>query len=485
MLVQRRWLQLVKQRLPRVLVVQLGQLAHDLAAALVVEVRHRHFDSHNLVAALLGPLRVLHAALPHAQLLPALRAGRNLQLRAPVNGGHVHLGSQRSLGDCHRNGQMDVVAHASENGVRAGADDEVEIAGSAAVRPGVTLALQTDALPVARPRLDAKLNGLRAADHALAMAGRAVIGDAACTVAFGAGNVELHAPAHLRHLPCAVALRALHRSAGRGLSVAGGTNLLAAHLQPRLSAADSRPEVHRSLIFQIRPRLRTARPLRLLRPAEDAGKNVLEAAPASRICRRMLAPALPRSALKAGEVEAAEIHRTAMARALPRISLGLRRIDLVRVEAQLVVYLALLFVAQHVVGLGDLLDLLLGPLIAGVHIRVISPRSLAEGLADLLRRCRLLHAERAVIILIRGRGHSLFGLVSSLRVHVRFPISGNREVTNFNRYSIRQPLFAPRPQQRYALPAVESPHESRFPPHPPPIPDRNPSASASRTQPTC
>ncbi len=63
-----------------------------------------------------------------------------------------------------------------------------------------------------------------------------------------------------------------------------------------------------------------------------------------------------RPALKAGEVEAVKIHRRPAARALlPRISRGLRRIDLVGVEAHLVVDLALLLVAQHVVGLGDFL----------------------------------------------------------------------------------------------------------------------------------
>src|ERR1035441_9208486 len=62
-------LQLIEERRPRVLVVQLGQLAHDLAAALVLELRHRDLDGHNLVAALAGVLGALHAPLPHAQLL--------------------------------------------------------------------------------------------------------------------------------------------------------------------------------------------------------------------------------------------------------------------------------------------------------------------------------------------------------------------------------------------------------------------------------
>ena len=101
----------------------------------------------------------------------------------------------------------------------------------------------------------------------------------------------------------------------------------------------------------------------LLRSGEDAGENVLEAAP------RLDEPGpglLPRmaAALKSGEVEAVEVDRSAAARALlARIGLGLRRVDLVGVEAELVVHLALLLVAQNVVGLGDLLELLLGLLV--------------------------------------------------------------------------------------------------------------------------
>ena len=43
---------LVEQRDARVLIVELGQLAHDLAAALVLQVRNDDFDGDDLVAAL-------------------------------------------------------------------------------------------------------------------------------------------------------------------------------------------------------------------------------------------------------------------------------------------------------------------------------------------------------------------------------------------------------------------------------------------------
>jgi len=155
--------------------------------------------------------------------------------------------------------------------------------------------------------------------------------------------------------------------------VAGGTDLLAMHIEPRLTAANRRPEIHRCLVFQVAARLRAAR-LLLLRPGEHAGEDVLEAAPtkpnppANPHPRVALGAARP--ALEAGKVEAVKIHRSAAtATLLPRIGLGRRRIDLVRVVAHLVVNLALLLVgSDYVVSLGDLLELFLGALVAGVHI---------------------------------------------------------------------------------------------------------------------
>ena len=193
-----------------------------------------------------------------------------------------------------------------------------------------------------------------------------VVGDAPCAVAARAGDVELHAPAHLRHLAGAVALRALHAAAGGRLAVAGGAGLLAVDLDARLAAADGGPEVDRGLVFEVGARLRAVRLLGMLRAREDAGEDVFEAAPAGAAGFRAAVLA-GNAALEAGEVEAAEVDRPAPAAGalLPRVGLGRRRVDLVGVEAHLVVNLALLLVAQNVVGLGDLLELLFGALVAG------------------------------------------------------------------------------------------------------------------------
>src|SRR6202022_4422122 len=85
-------------------------------------------------------------------------------------------------------------------------------------------------------------------------------------------------------------------------------------------------------------------------------------------------------------------------------SLRRSRIDVVRVEAKLVVDLPLLVVAQNIVRLGDLLELLLSLLVSRVHIRVVLARSLPERLANLIRGRCLLDAKYAVIV-FRLRRH--------------------------------------------------------------------------------
>ncbi len=93
------------------------------------------------------------------------------------------------------------------------------------------------------------------------------------------------------------------------------------------------------------------------------------------------------------------------------VSFGCGRIDVVGVEAKLVVNLALLGIAENVVGLGERLELLLRALVAGIDVGMILARELAESLADVVRRGSLLHAKDGVVVFVfvgRG-GHDLFG----------------------------------------------------------------------------
>ena len=65
---------------------------------------------------------------------------------------------------------------------------------------------------------------------------------------------------------------------------------------------------------------------------------------------------------------------------------------------ELIVALALVGVTQHVIGLGQLLELLLGLLIPGVLIGVVLDGELAIGLLQLVGRSALAHPEYLVVI---------------------------------------------------------------------------------------
>ena len=85
--------------------------------------------------------------------------------------------------------------------------------------------------------------------------------------------------------------------------------------------------------------------------------------------------------------------------------------------AHLVVAAALLRVADHVVGLGDGLEPVLGRLVTGVGVGMVGARELAVGLLDLVGRCVLRHPEDLVEVLGHpvGAGHALASLPRRLR----------------------------------------------------------------------
>src|ERR1700744_3291459 len=98
----------VEQRDPRILVIQLGKLPHDLAAALIVQLRHHHLNRYNLIAPLARCGGVLDASLAHAELLSALRSRWYAPLRASIDRRNIHLGAQRSVRNWDRRSQVDV-----------------------------------------------------------------------------------------------------------------------------------------------------------------------------------------------------------------------------------------------------------------------------------------------------------------------------------------------------------------------------------------
>ena len=70
--------------------------------------------------------------------------------------------------------------------------------------------------------------------------------------------------------------------------------------------------------------------------------------------------------------------------------------------AELVVGRAFFRIAQHLVGLADLLEFFLGGLVVGIFVGMILDGQFAVGLFDLIRRGAFLDAEQFVVI---GLGH--------------------------------------------------------------------------------
>src|SRR5579884_320324 len=146
---------------------------------------------------------------------------------------------------------MDVIALAMENGVVAGAHDDIKVSRGAAVRAGVAFARNPNALAVAGARLDAYLELLAALDHAFATADPANGAVFAGAVTARAHDVELHAPAGLGNFPFAAAFRTRLRTLEIAVAVAIRTGVAAGDVEPQHRAADRLPEPNTDLVLQV------------------------------------------------------------------------------------------------------------------------------------------------------------------------------------------------------------------------------------------
>src|SRR5204862_445116 len=102
-----------------------------------------HFLPHQSHEFLHLPLHLFHA-LPHTQLLSALRARWYLQLRSSVNCRDINLRPQSRFGNRNRHRDVNVVTLATKYRVRFDAHNYVEIAGRAAPSSRITFAPETD-----------------------------------------------------------------------------------------------------------------------------------------------------------------------------------------------------------------------------------------------------------------------------------------------------------------------------------------------------
>src|SRR5271165_5630738 len=351
-------LHLLPQCFSGILGIQLGQLAQNFLRPLVTGIGGRYLDLDNLVAAHAFLDRRGNTLLAQAQLLSTLRARRDLQKRAAIDGGNFDLAAQSGFRKSHRHREVDIVAIAFEKRMLADSHHDVKIAGRGSHGSGVAAARQTNALPITRASLDAHLERFVAFHSSRTVAKVADGPIFSAAAATRAGNIELHAATLVRNLSFALAL---------------GTDAGA------LEVAASVTAKHR-------------------------GENVFEsAASGSATC-------CASAVRKIVEIEAPEVEGDFLATAssailgcaatTARVGLRGRGIDVVGVEAELVVDLALLGIAEDVVGLGERFELLLRGLVPGIHVGVILASQLAEGLANVLRRGSLLDPENPVVILV-------------------------------------------------------------------------------------
>src|SRR5579875_117101 len=183
--------------------------------------------------------------------------------------------------------------------------------------------------------------------------------------------------------------------------MAGLANLVAGDIHASLGAADRLPEIDIHYVFKIAalfgPRLAGRPAAEKLRKdiAEPAGAGLGAASPGG---------ARSRAAEDVGEIEPAEIHIWRGSAAWAARS-GAGK-PVFRIEPVLIVHLALLGVAQHVIGFLHVLEALFGGLVARVQIGMILPCQFPVRFADFIGGSALGDPEGFVIIVFGCRWHS-------------------------------------------------------------------------------
>src|SRR5215469_2357173 len=388
---------LAPQFLPGIARVELLHLLPQFADLEIASFRHLDFDFDDLVAPSSFFRRRRNALLAKAQLLTALRAWRNPQLRPAVDGWDLDLGAQRGFPRGHRDSHVDIVAVAMKHRMVSGANDDIEIARRTAVRPGIALAREANALAVAGSRFHPDLERLCALYQALAMTGRANALRFTSAAAARARGVEFHPAAGLRDHAFASAIAAGVKA--RDVDLHDG-------------AAYRIPERYIDLILEVSAVLRLAAH-RGARAApeyarEDVSKPSALPAGAATSVGKIKAPeveghflALPATAGEGTGAESAGAKAAA-----PSIGFGGSGIDVVGVEADLVVDLAFLRIAQDVVGFGEIFEFLFGFFVPGIHVWMVLARQLTKGFADFFLGGVFLHPENPVIVFLLCGCHS-------------------------------------------------------------------------------
>ncbi len=222
-------------------------------------------------------------------------------------------------------------------------------------------------------------------------------------VAARASQAEAHRAGHLRHVAAAVAFRT-DRVARR----------LRAPVPSQVAQTSWRVMFSRTCVpliacqkSMLRPYSRSApfsgavlAAARSL-PSEPLAENVLEIRGFAGSAARCRAAAAARAAARETSEKSNPPKPMFGPRCPHRPAPAARRHAVFRIEAELIVHLLLLRLAQNVVGFLDFLEAVLGGLVAGIQIGMMFAREFAVGLADLLRIGVALHPECLIVIVLR------------------------------------------------------------------------------------
>ena len=311
----------------------------------------------------------------HAQRAAVLAAGGHRDLHAAVQRGNLDLGAQRRLGEGDRHLHHQVVALSGEYRAGHHAGDHVQVAGRAAPHAGAALALELDA--------GAVLGALRDA-HADAPLGRAL----ARAPAVGAGVVDDGARA--------AALRACLGDGEAADVTTDGAPPLAGAAQARAAAGrGARPRARGAGLGLLQGHRHLGTGHGLVERQRHLHLQVLAAPGTAR--RAAAATATAAAATEHGSEDVAQVAEPGATGGAAHAAVAAAH---AREPALGVVLLALLGVGQHVVGVRDLLEALLGLRVAGVGVGVVLARKGPVGLLDGIRIGVLGHAEDLVEVLL-------------------------------------------------------------------------------------
>src|SRR5579871_1486864 len=353
-------------------VAALGGQSFELAQQLFLplgEIDRRLDDDVAVQIAVVRRAQGLDALAAQAERLAALCFRRDLDVRGAVQRRQVDLPAERGGGEAHRHLAVEVGRVALEYRVGLDGDLHIEVAGRAAVHPGLAFAAQPDAVAFVDAGRDLDVERLVRLETARPLALRARLGnDLAVAVAGRTGLLDGKEALRHPHLALAAAGRTgLGLRAGLGAGAVAHRALLAGRdANLGFGAVGRLLEGDLEVVAQVGA-------------AEYAGAS----APSTTGAPENVAEDVAERVGKAAEAGRSPAH-------------GRLRIDAGMAET--VVRGTLGRVAQDFVRLLRFLELLLGPFILRIAIRVVLHRELAIGLFDRFFVSVAIDAEHFVVV---------------------------------------------------------------------------------------